>query len=157
MHIYILEDEQYARWWPQFRNVVSLRRYDHHQGVGRLSRTSLECGCREMCGCKSRFSRGLRSPRQWRQLTPRGLSTLARLCCWLTCSSCAQAGCGVLPWHWSTHFGDGYYSERGTADRWSRVRSPSSRVYTMQVASRESSAGDARIDISHKLWKVRQV
>jgi hypothetical protein len=28
--IYHLEDKQYARWWPQFRDVVSPYRHDHH-------------------------------------------------------------------------------------------------------------------------------
>jgi hypothetical protein len=32
-----------------------------------------------------------------------------------------------------------------------------SRVYTMQIGSRESSTEDARADVSCKLWKVRQV
>jgi hypothetical protein len=32
-----------------------------------------------------------------------------------------------------------------------------SRVYTMQVVSRETRPGDARADVPCKLWKVRQV
>jgi hypothetical protein len=29
--IYDLEDKQYARLWPQFRDVVSSHPHDHHQ------------------------------------------------------------------------------------------------------------------------------